>query len=338
MKLYKLLAVDDDPAVLDALVKALESEYKVFSASDGQNALGIMEEEDIALVISDHKMTGMTGVELMEELAKQYPDTVRMIITGYVEDALLVNAINVGHIYGFIAKPWKIKELRDIVKKGIRHYEKTQMLREPHVRTLLQGGIISMEQLESAISAYSESEKSIGEILVELRIIPASELRSATKRGNIDRKEIHEVLIERGLVSEDDLKMARQQQKLGKKNLTSTLTDLGYADEDHVLTCYALHLGMPYIPLTQFPKNPELAKVLPSRLAYEHTIVPVDAVAQTIVMAASEPLNEKAKHDIETEIGKRITVLLANRRDIKAAHSKYYGNKTLSTDLDYRTA
>lgn len=179
MKPHKILAVDDDPIVLSALTESLESQYNVFSATNGQDTLTVMEEEDIVLVISDQKMAGMTGVELMGKLARNYPDTIRVIITGHVENGLLMNAINVGHIYGFIAKPWRLKELRAIIKKGIIHYEKTQILREPHVRTLLKRGVLSMEQLESMLHAHGDSEKSVEEILVERGIVPVSELKSA---------------------------------------------------------------------------------------------------------------------------------------------------------------
>ncbi len=324
MGTYKILAVDDDPMVLGALIDALKSEYSVFSATDGQSALAIMEEENIALVISDQKMAGMTGIELMEEFAKRYPDTVRIIITGYVEDELFMDAINVGHIYGFIAKPWKLNELRATVRKGIHHYEKTQILREPHVRALLHGGILSMEQLESIFHANSKSQKSIGEILVEQGIVPATELKTATKLGKIEHKELHEVLIERGIISESDLEMAFEQQRREKKSLTRTLTEMEYADEDSILGCYALHLGIPYIPLTQFPVRKHLARMLSARLAYKHAIVPVDSVAQTIVVAASEPLSESAKLDIEEETGKRVMTILAKRRDIEEALGQYY--------------
>jgi len=164
MKLHKLLIVDDDSTVLNALTESLRSECDVFSATNGQDALTIVQEEDINLVISDQKMAGMTGVELMGRLARNHPNIIRVIITGYVEDELLMDAINVGHVYGVIAKPWRINELRAIVKKGIIHYEKTQILREPHVQTLLKCGNLSMEQLESVLHAGSESEKSVSEI------------------------------------------------------------------------------------------------------------------------------------------------------------------------------
>lgn len=204
MKPHKILAVDDDPIVLSALTESLESQYNVFSATNGQDALTIMKTEDIALVISDQKMAGMTGVELMGRLARNYPDTIRAIVTGHIEDGILMNAINVGHIYAFVAKPWRVKELRAIIKKGIIHYKKTQALREPHLRTLLKCGVLSMEQLESVLHADGELEKSVEEILVEHGIVPASELKSAMRLTKIERKELREMLISQLKTPPDD--------------------------------------------------------------------------------------------------------------------------------------
>jgi len=280
MQSHRILVVDDDPTVLHALGASLKPEYNVFSATNAQDALAIMDDENIALTISDHKMEGMTGVELMEKLSRKHPDVVRILVTGYAEDELFMDAINVGHIYGFINKPWRVAELRNMVRKGIRHYDKTQVLREPHIRTLLHSGILSVEQLDSVIQANEESEKSIGEILVEQ----------------------------------------------------------GYADEDTILTCYATQLGIPYIPLTQFPKEKRLARMLSSELAREHTIVLVDQVAQTLVMAASEPLNENTKRDIEEVTGKRVVVTLAKRQDIEARLKEYYGDEPLQPERQHENA
>lgn len=328
MNAHNILAVDDDTRILSALTQALKSEYNIFPATCGEDALNIMENEDITLVISDQKMDGMTGVELMEKLAKKYPDTIRMIITGYAEDDVLINAINLGNVYGFIPKPWKIDELRAIVKKGINHYEKSHILRKPHVQALLRRGILSMEQLESVIHANNESQKSICDILVEYGMVPDKEMETATRYGRIEQKECYEILIERGLISESDLEIAREKQKLGTKSLTKTLVDLEYADEDSILVCYSMQLGIPYIPLTQFSSKEKLSKLLPSQLAYKYNIVPVDVTKQTIVVAVSEPLSERAKLEIKEETGKRIMTVLAKHRDIEKAIGSCYSDES----------
>ena len=200
-------------------------------------------------------------------------------------------------------------------------------LREPNIRALLNGGVLSMEQLEFAMDANRRSHKPVEEILVELGRLSKSELEKAMELGKIEQKEISEVLIERRVISQSDLQMARERQRNVKESLTKTLVDLEYADEDSILVCYALQLGIPYVPLTQFSHRKQLRGMLSSRLARRHTVVPIDAASQTIVVAASEPLNEGAKFDIEEETGKRVMVMLAKRLDIVEMLGEYYSDR-----------
>ena len=153
--------------------------------------------------------------------------------------------------------------------------------------------------------------------------------------GDSEQKDLAEVLIEREIVFESDLEIAREQQERGQKSLTDTLVEMGYADEDTILTGYALHLEIPYVPLPQFPERMHIVEMLPSRLAYEYTIVPVDVAGRTLVVATSEPLSEKVKADIEAEIGKRIMTILSKRRDIKKTLRKYYPAESTITAFQY---
>jgi len=83
---------------------------------------------------------------------------------------------------------------------------------------------------------------------------------------------------------------------------------------------------MPYIPLSQFSGKPEIADLLPSRLAYKHTTVPVEVVGRVLVLAASEPLSDKAKSEIEKETEYRIMSICSSHADIEAALEQYYPN------------
>lgn len=125
-------------------------------------------------------------------------------------------------------------------------------------------------------------------------------------------------------IEPEDLEMAREQQKRERKSLTDTLVEMGYADEDTILACYSVHLGIPCIPLPQFPQRASIARMMPPRLGYEYNIVPVDAAGKAIVVAVSEPLSEEVKASIEAEIGKRVTSILARRQDIQDALRTYY--------------
>jgi DNA-binding NtrC family response regulator len=146
MDLHNILVVDDEVSNLNALQRALRREYNILSATNGDDALTMVERNDIALIIADHRMPGMTGVELLEETLKKYPDIIRIILTAYTDDKLVIEAINMGFVYSCIGKPWEIEEVKAIIREWIETYEIACASRELYTRTLLQSGIISREQ------------------------------------------------------------------------------------------------------------------------------------------------------------------------------------------------
>ena len=130
MDLYNILVVDDEVSNLNALQRALRREYNVLSATNGEDALAIMEQNDVALIIVEHRMPGMTGVELLEKALQKYPNTIRIILTSYTDEKLLMEAINVVHVHGFLAKPWEPEEIASVVGKWMASYLRDQQLEE----------------------------------------------------------------------------------------------------------------------------------------------------------------------------------------------------------------
>ncbi len=121
--LYGILVVDDEEAILESLEFTLGDEYRVYTAKTGEEGLGILEREEIALVISDQVMPGMSGVEFLERVIERNPRTMRMMLTGYTDVSALVHAINEGQIYRYIAKPWEPDELRINIRRALETYE-----------------------------------------------------------------------------------------------------------------------------------------------------------------------------------------------------------------------
>ena len=119
---YGILIVDDEPAILESLELTLGSDYRVFTATAGDAGLEILASEDIALVIADQVMPGMSGVEFLERTIDVNPRAVRMMLTGYADIGSLVRAINEGRIYRYIAKPWEPDEVRLNVKRALEAY------------------------------------------------------------------------------------------------------------------------------------------------------------------------------------------------------------------------
>jgi response regulator RpfG family c-di-GMP phosphodiesterase len=128
--LHNILVVDDEVSNLDALRRALRREYSVFTATNGHDALAIMEQNDIALIMADHRMPGITGIELLEKVWRKYPDAIRIILTSYTDEKLLMDAINMVHAHGYLTKPWEPEEITSIVGRWMDRYLKEQAERK----------------------------------------------------------------------------------------------------------------------------------------------------------------------------------------------------------------
>ena len=123
MKRRGLLIVDDEKEILRSLTLTFADDYAVFTASSGAEALEILEKQEIALVIADQRMPVMTGAELLERVFQINSNIIRIILTGYTDTASLIQAINKGHIYQYITKPWERQDLRITVKRAVESYE-----------------------------------------------------------------------------------------------------------------------------------------------------------------------------------------------------------------------
>jgi DNA-binding NtrC family response regulator len=119
MDTKSLLIVDDEENVRRAVARALRGEgYDLRFAASAKEALKLLEEAPADMVLSDHMMPAMTGLELMAEVRKQFPDTLRIILTGYADLEMAISAINDGEIYRFLTKPWDQVELQVTVRLG----------------------------------------------------------------------------------------------------------------------------------------------------------------------------------------------------------------------------
>ena len=121
-----VLLVDDQVEVLHSLERLLKDQYQVFKANSGAAALDIMKETTIAILISDQRMPGMTGVEFLSKSIEIQPDTIRILITAYADIEASIAAVNQGQIYYYISKPWEPDELLLIVQKAEEQYKLVQ--------------------------------------------------------------------------------------------------------------------------------------------------------------------------------------------------------------------
>lgn len=119
----RILCVDDEKNILRALKRLfLEEDYIIITATSAEEGLRVLEQEDIQVVLSDYRMPVMNGVEFLNRVYKLWPQTVRLVLSGYADTAAVVGAVNEGHIYKFIPKPWNDNELKTTVENAIERY------------------------------------------------------------------------------------------------------------------------------------------------------------------------------------------------------------------------
>lgn len=115
-----VLFVDDEVNILRALARLFRTEpIRLYTASSAQEALEILESESIQVVVSDQNMPRVRGVQLLEQIRQRSPDVIRIMLTGYTEMHIAVQAINKGEIYRLITKPWNDEELRTTVRQAL---------------------------------------------------------------------------------------------------------------------------------------------------------------------------------------------------------------------------
>jgi diguanylate cyclase (GGDEF)-like protein len=129
---YNILYVDDEPHNLSAFARAfVDADFvkEVITTTSPEEALAILARTEIAAVVSDQRMPGMSGTELLARVVRDHPDTVRIILTGYTDVNDALDAINLGHVYQYITKPWEPGALRLALRNAVEHYELTGALR-----------------------------------------------------------------------------------------------------------------------------------------------------------------------------------------------------------------
>ncbi|MBK9203055.1 MAG: HD domain-containing protein [Candidatus Obscuribacter sp.] len=145
MRRHKILVVDDEVPNLRLLRRVLSPDHDILEATGGEEAVAILQKENISLIITDQRMPAMTGVQLLEESLKIRPDAIKILLTGYTDVQALIDAINAGHVYKYIPKPWDADELKLTVKRALEAFE----LKESNDKLVveLSGALSELEML-----------------------------------------------------------------------------------------------------------------------------------------------------------------------------------------------
>jgi response regulator RpfG family c-di-GMP phosphodiesterase len=152
-----LLIIDDEPNVCDSVHDLLRREFKVLKAHSAEEGYRLMQQEEVHIVMSDQRMPQITGVELLARVKSKYPQAVRMLFTGFADLESIIAAINQGHIFGFLKKPWQPEALEAAVRQAAAEYDRLTIAEREREKLLEQ-----IESLNARLSALENEVKRLG--------------------------------------------------------------------------------------------------------------------------------------------------------------------------------
>lgn len=133
-----ILFVDDEPGVLAAARRIFyDQPVSVVTAGSGEEALGILQNHPVAVIVSDNMMPGMSGIQFLERARDLVPDTIRVLLTGYADVQAAIDAINRGGVYRFLTKPWNNEQLLRTVMDGVHEHDVVAALKNADEAKLL---------------------------------------------------------------------------------------------------------------------------------------------------------------------------------------------------------
>ncbi len=291
---FSLLFVDDEEGVLNALRRIfMEENYRIFTVPSADKALAIMQQERIQLVISDHRMPGMTGAQLLKEIKDRWPETIRIMLTGHADVQSIMGAVKDGAVYKFITKPWNDEDLRLTVSLALQQYmllHENQKLRE----------IARSQQLKikNYAGLFDENCGMLGSILVKYGVINQEQLDKALQQ--LDKADfLGEFLVQAGLTTEAKIVKALQS-----------------------------HLGIEFIDLREMAIAPGVVRCLPYDICHRNRLIPLKLEGNHLTIAMADPSDILKCGNIAMVTGFKVTSQLATSSEILNQLRKIYGDKT----------
>jgi two-component system, NtrC family, sensor kinase len=252
----KVLFVDDDESNLLVCEAVCGEEFDVLTASGGAEALALMRTHEVAVIVSDQRMPNMSGVELLEQVRLEFPDTARVLVTAYSDAASAIEAINRGRVRRFLKKPWEPSELKAELVDGLERYSTQRRIKELE-RRLIQTervyalGIVAAgigHELRNPISWIATNlTHSLAE-LADLRraidgrdigraAVKIDEIRAALQDANIGTERVIEIVsaIQLSMVrpaSENELVSLDEVVRLALRLVEGDLRRAGHVDLD----------------------------------------------------------------------------------------------------------
>jgi type II secretory ATPase GspE/PulE/Tfp pilus assembly ATPase PilB-like protein/FixJ family two-component response regulator len=289
---YQILFVDDDNNVLKSMRRIFRQEsYIIHTADSGQQALSVMEEQEVQVVITDHRMPGMTGTDLLREVKKRWPATIRIMLTGYADVDAVMGAVNEGAVYKFITKPWNDDDLRLTVSLALEQYD-------------------LIKENKSLRKQASQQKKDI---------------KRLSRFVDVHRSQLGQLLIRQGHIQQDELDKALRIQQSSHKVLPKILVDMGVIDEATIIKAIQGSQNINRVNPEEFNVPDGLSALIPREICDKNILVPLKKTDNSLIMAMADPTDFNKLDDLKFITGLIVQPVLATQQEICEKILALYG-------------
>ena len=281
---FTLLLVDDEEGVLNALRRVFADEnYRILTTSSATEALAIMETETVHLIVTDHRMPGMSGAEFLREAKLKWPESIRIMLTGFADVQSIMGAVKDGAVFKFITKPWNDEDLRLTVSLGLQQYvllQENRKLKE----------LARKRDMKSKAGAFlfGENREMLGSILIKSGILKQVELEHALKEKKPD------------------------------EHISETLIRLGYVSDTLIASTLQKQLNIAIVDLKELVIPHSTARFLPQELCEKSLMLPIKLDGRQLTLAMADPSDINKIDNISLMTGLRVMPCIASAGDIRA--------------------
>ncbi|ORJ63366.1 secretion system protein E [Geothermobacter hydrogeniphilus] len=291
-KVFRLLFVDDEEPVLKSLQRIfLDENYQIVTAASAEQALELLASQSFQLIISDHRMPGMSGADLLKEVKRQWPEIIRIMLTGHADVQSIMGAVNEGAVYKFITKPWNDEDLRLTVSLALQQYLLIQENRNLRLVTREQ-----KEKLKKVTQLLGENHAFLGNLLVRA-----------------------------GLIEEADFQQALHDRR-PDEFITETLARLGLASENRIFRTLQERLHLEGLDLREVSLSREVVCLLPRELCEKHCMLPIRLEGREMALALADPSDIYKLDDLSRMTGFKIRPIVARASEVRQQLLAVYGS------------
>lgn len=294
---YRILIVDDEENIRKSLKRVFRQEnYEIHTAENADVALSILSTTPCQLMITDYKMPGMTGADLLREVKNLYPDTIRILLTGQADTDAVMAAIKDGAVYKFILKPWNDDDLRITVSLGLEQYD-----------------------LKKENDKLKETNKKNNE-----------ELGMLAKLAVSHRSQLAIMLNKKGLLNDKQVQKLYQQQQVKKQTTLSIIISHDWLSEEKIHSILSKEFLFEKVDLRQFQINEAIYSLVPNSFCKKQLILPLRKEGRRLVMAMADPMDQGLIEELKFTVGLDIQPVIASSSDILQKIAEIHGEDNLS--------